>query len=325
MKMIAFLLFLGLCSLAAMILVILNRSSEKVVASYVTISVGALAGIGLAIFAFGDQTRIEERFPVLFFIDPATKKSIIITSRSSMEAEFDGVSKYAAAFDTPEDGWRQRAYHFALERAIVDWMMFIYWHTWRVESIQYDLPGPKISRTGPIEGSSEEATIVTLDSVQKLFSAGSPPKGFPQQNKIALPPGLWHRRATLTIREPFKAPAFGDTAEITIRNDFCAMSIMMRSEGGIRGLGEYAVLGGLSSDEANKYAQLHYEVLVRTKFTPWLAGHPDMPKHREWARTLVSMLRDWFDEQRILEHSRAQSRRVPLERRSRLPPIIELP
>jgi hypothetical protein len=292
MKMIGFLLFLGLCSLAAMILVMLNRSSEKVVASYVTISVGALAGIGLAIFAFGDQTRIEERFPILFFIDPATKKSIIITSRSSMEVGFDDVLKYAAAFDTPEDSWRQRAYHFALERAIIDWMMFTYWHTWRVESVQYDLPGPKISRTGPIEGSNEEATVIKLDSIQKLFPAGSPPKGFLHQDKIALPPGLLHRRARLTIREPFKDPAFGDTAEIVISNDFCAMSITIRSGGGVRGLGEYAVLGGLSGEEANKYAQLHYEIIVRTTFTPWLAGHPDMPKHREWARTLVSMMRD---------------------------------
>jgi hypothetical protein len=207
----------------------------------------------------------------------------------------------------------------------IDWMMFTYWHTWRVESVQYDLPGPKISRTGPIEGSTEEATVIKLDSIQKLFPAGSPPKGFLHQDKIALPPGLLHRRARLTIREPFKDPAFGDTAEIVISNDFCAMSITIRSGGGVRGLGEYAVLGGLSGEEANRYAQLHYEIIVRTTFTPWLAGHPDMPKHREWARMLVSMMRDWFDEQRILERSRARSKSVPVERRFQLPPIMELP
>lgn len=327
MKMIFFVVFLGACSLAAMVLVLLNRSAEKVVVSYVSISIGALAAIFLAVFAFGDQTKVIARFPVCFFINLVTKKAIHLTVRSEDTSHFPSVRRHAAHFQRPTDDWGQTAYHFVLQRTIVEWAMSTYWHTWRVELVEYDLPGPQSIRVGPIDDAPDPTTIIDLATIQSLFPSGSPPTPpMPSMNRLALPPGLFRRKAHLAVKEPRRDPRYGEVAEIEISNDFLTLILATRNLGGVGGLGEYALFGDVPEAEATRFGQLHYEVTVTTVFTPWLAGHPDMPKYRAWATTLIETMRRRFDEQKILQRSRGeqfQSKVRSLRESVGLPAIME--
>lgn len=323
---IAFVLGLGAFNLAAILLVFLNRSSEKILTSYLTITVGAIAAIALSIAAFAEQATINQRFPIAFFIDPADRRLIEISSRVDIFRPSEAES-HAADLSSPSDQFGVKAYHGALQRVLVEWLIRTYWHTWRIESIHYETPGDWELRTGPIEGADDNATVLSMADITRHFSSSPPLPYADKINKIALPPGLFGRRAELEVRDLYNDAKFGETGEMSIRNDFCELRFTTRSLGYRSGLGEYGTLAGVTEDEERQFGHLLYEVIARVTFRSCLGGHPEMPKYRRWAMSLIDMMQDTFDEQRILVRSRDAANHpkfLPSKNRPHFPPVSKL-
>ncbi len=322
----AFVSVLFLLNMAAITLVLLNRSSDKIVASYVSISVGAAAAVALAIAAFGDQGGIEQRFPISFFVDRRTGELVSISTRANFGMYDLGIWRHASGFIDPKNPLDGRPYHLALQRTLIEWMSQMYQWSWRVESVRYD--SAESWRFGRIQGANDASTMIRIADLARQFTAGSPPLALSaNMQMLAVPPGLFNRRGRLICKEAFEDPQHGTPAEITISNDFCRLAITTRYMGGFMGLGEYGVAAGVPEAEDRNYMRLDFEAIVKATFSSWLGGNPQMAKIRQWASGLVEMMRDQFDEQRIQQRSRdarAHPRRLPADGQPKFAAVYKL-
>lgn len=293
-----------LMNVAAMVMVFLNRASEKVVTSYLSISLGFVAGLALAIAAFADQGKMDERFPISFFVDRRDGHLVNISTRSVLFFDL-GLSawNHASSFLDSKNTLDLKPYHLALQRTLIEWMNHVYWRTWRVESVRYE--STEFWRFGPIPGANEASTVLNVGDLSRMFPNGSPPVAeFENIKTISLPPGLLNRRAKLDCKEPRHDPAKGDVAEISISNDYCELTIKTLSMGETTGFGEYGVMAAIPEEESRNYMRLDFDAFVTVRFSPYLGGHPQMSKQKQWATSFIEMMRDQFDEQRILARSR---------------------
>jgi hypothetical protein len=170
----------------------------------------------------------------------------------------------------------------------------VYRGSWQTEILRFESAIGRELRFQPAPG-TEPSKVLTTDEITKLMEGNKFAginSGIPPQ--IALP-----LRATLTIRPPKRDANNFEAGEILIRDRFCTISIRTMESGGVRSIGSYQMLAGISDEANQKLWTAKYVVRFRADFSRWLSGNPEMPKYKKWARQLVDGLKNQFDEETI--------------------------
>jgi hypothetical protein len=69
--------------------------------------------------------------------------------------------------------------------------------------------------------------------------------------------------------------------------------------GGMRGIGSYAFILGLTEGQQESLWTNQYTIIVDASFQRFLTGSPDMPRYKKWATDIVNGLRNQFDEREL--------------------------
>ncbi len=288
-------------------LVVVNRASEKIVGAVIPIGVAAVTGILFSLFIFGAEPPIEEVFASTFTYDADTKMPSNLPwlwNRRFEDARFAPAELFKQRpelFNDPKDKGGDSLYHDLLQRSLVDWIGMIYRGSWQTEILSFESAIGRELRFQPAEATAPAPSkILTTAEIAKLLEGNkfaSINTGIPPQ--IALPPG-----ATLTISPPQRDASNLETSEIRIRDWFCTISIRTMRSGGIRSIGSYRKMDGISDEESGKLWTARYIVRFKAEFSRWLSGNPEMPKYKKWARQLADGLKAQFDEETIWRRTR---------------------
>lgn len=194
-----FVIVFGLFNLLAACIAYENRASEKVVSAFVSISVSAVAAVCLAVFVFAEQSPIQTKFPISIFVDLRTGQPFsLIGIRSPTMADMIEATVSAIHAKHPEEFKSNKVattYHELLQRLLLDWMSQVYFFTWQVVPISYDLPFSNMTMIGPATLQAPPGTTLETQEIVNLFPVGSlareevlrtSPAG---THKIVLPPG----------------------------------------------------------------------------------------------------------------------------------------
>lgn len=301
--MACFLWILFVLNAITSVVVYQNRTSEKMVGAYAPVSIGALVTVVLVLFTFAAQPGIKEKFPVCIFIDYQSTLPLQLEKRlTTTFFSSDLKNRIAAQPVQPNDTLRSGQYHQVLQRAIVDKLSMIYCNTWNIDSARYDMPFADEQIVSPVDSALVGSSLKL--SVEDVFSQ-YPPENlsrlpalsfyFPT---ISLPPG-----STFNATPPDVSKLTDQVGTLMIKNRFSSITVHTIRRGGFGSLGEYEVMAG-GDGQLHGQGALKYELTFEASFTWWLSGHPDMPKYVGWARTMLSELRESFDEQTILRKSR---------------------
>ena len=189
-------------------------------------------------------------------------------------------------------------YHHLLQKSLIDWMGLVYRGSWRTEVLTFESAIGREMRfqPAPSAGEEEPSRVLKTEEVAKLVRdnkfAGIDTVISPQ---IALPP-----KAELMVTPPTKrADGIQEVGEIVIKNKFCKVSIRTENSGGIRSIGAYRDLVGMSLQESGNLWTARYIVRFEAEFSRWWSGNPQMPKYKKWARQLVDGMKAQFDEELI--------------------------
>lgn len=292
----------ALATAAAFVLVLLNRSSEKIVTAVVPIAIAGLVGIYLAVFVFGGEPSVSFVFPASYQYQMPSKMPPnlphLLRWRRFTQVDFLPAQLHAVHpeyFTDPSDSNGIDLYHHLLQRAILDWLAIRHSSTWQVEGTEFDLPIGRIWQYGPVEDAKESSTIYAAAEILRRmkhnkFASISSPMAF----QLAVPPGT-----DLIIDPPHTDNKAGDISRIVLRNKFCTISLGTQGSSWMMGLGGFKELAGLSDDENRHLATATYRVRVSIEYNRFLSGSPKMTLYRTWAKGIAEGIKDQFDEQVI--------------------------
>jgi len=286
-------LFMGLLILAAFVLVVINRDSEKIVTAAVPLAFAAFAALAL-IFAFAREQPITRVFPVSFSYQVADKLPLAIPDRPDAEQLWfvDQIrQRDPKALEEKPDTQGELVYHEFLQKALVDWIATRHSGHWRMELLTFEAgPGAGTqSRWSPMPDAKEETSrILSVDELQRIFSENRFAGVHEGSGRLALPPGT-----TLNVETPKEA---GATGKIRFKNRYCEITIQTSPSMGMLGVGAYSTLLGIPVSAPGYWTQ-QYIVRINATFSPWLVGNPWMAKVKQWASGIVDGLQNEFDEQ----------------------------
>ena len=182
-------------------------------------------------------------------------------------------------------------YHHLLQRSLISWIQQHYPTTWEVDTFPLDFGDAHgymfASKNVPSQVFSGSELSQRLAG-NKFASLNGP---FGPNLGLALP-----LRTTLEIIPPRQDSQVGHMGRIVLKNWYCTIAIETRRASGMRGIGSYATLIGLTEQQDNAIWTNQYIVIADVAFAKFLAGHPDMPRYRKWASDIISGLVEDFDE-----------------------------
>jgi len=303
MKSILVLIVLGLATVAAFWFVWINRASEKIVTSTVPIAVAALIGIFFAGWVFGGEDDYQIVFPVSFMIDLRTKLEIQTPYVFSEFRTRFGPSKVPELkrqrpdlFPDDKNYFARNVYHHYLQRSLVDFLVVLYRGSWIAQQVRFDIGTGGFGFYGPAQDAkSVPSRVLKKDEIEKALAGNwfAHINWLPEP-ELSLPPN-----SVLKITVPTGGVDQQSPSDLRIENDFCTVSFSVESDYPIRSVGEYRVMAGLSDEDVSDFATDTYVVRARIHYSKLRSGHPDMKRHKEWARQLVDEVRRQFDEELI--------------------------
>ena len=95
-----------------------------------------------------------------------------------------------------------------------------------------------------------------------------------------------------------------DKKTLSLKNPFVEISITFNKRGGSLGLGDYQWLLGYDNKKNSEFWSEHFEVVCEAKFERLRSGHPEMPRYKKWAQTMLEEVQDQFDDEERLIRAR---------------------
>ena len=95
-----------------------------------------------------------------------------------------------------------------------------------------------------------------------------------------------------------------DKKILSLKNPFAEISIIFNKRGGSVGLGDYQWLLGYDNKKNNDFWSEHFEVVFEAKFERLRSGHPEMPRYKRWAQTMLKEVQYQFDDEKRLIRAR---------------------
>ncbi len=276
-------------------LVVMNRTSEKVVGTAVSASLAALVSV-LLVFVFGGEPPVKDRFPVSFIAFQDDQTPAYIPFRKYLEGYFL-VAESQKSNPNPTKGRFSGSmmYHEFLQKAIIDSLASRFQAGWNVEVVGYKT-SVDMSPTYRLPG-EEELKLTTAQLEEKL-----------QGNRFAklhvVPPELYlPPESKLLIPRPARD---GGERLRRINNSYVKLSIRTRYLGGGAGIGEqYGLMFDMPPNQDQRELETYsYEIYITADFSRVRGGHPDMPMYKKWDSRIESQLKEDFDEEQILANTK---------------------
>jgi hypothetical protein len=285
-------------------LVWMNRASEKVLTTVITISIGGVVSIVLSTYFFSSVPQVRSAFPVCMSYQ-LDGSSIWVRPPHLSAGHHAGFSfgllrelqkqkpelfvGHAKQVGDPEI---IRIYHHLLQKEIIDWIGLMFRGTWSPEILVLDTPVGTGTTFGPSAKSSGESRILSTPEIENLLEGNLFAKIHNIPPAIAVP-----LRTTVNIKVPGSDMGPKGKGVITFRSNMCSLSIETECNQAIVGLGSFQPMLNLSYEEAYKFTTVTYLLRIKADFCRWKSGHPDMPKYRHWINQIAEILKSNFDEQ----------------------------
>lgn len=298
----------GLVTVAAFVLVLLNRASEKILTAVIPIAVAGLVAIYLAVFVFGGEPTTIIVFPASFLYQtetkmPANLPHLLVWRRFSpalfLPAQLS--KKHPEDFNDTDPPDRVNLYHDLLQRAILDWMSQRYRATWQVEITQFDLPNYRSQESAPAATIVEPSKTYSGDEITTLLRGNR----FADVHSALAGQLSVPRDTVLTVEPPHIDNVVGEIGRISLTNNYCRIVILTQFHSWMLGVGPYGTLAGMSADENSKLATVTYRVRITIQYSKWRSGNPKMPLYKTWAGGIAQGLQDQFDEQSLWTNAKA--------------------
>ena len=91
---------------------------------------------------------------------------------------------------------------------------------------------------------------------------------------------------------------------LSLKNPFAEIYITFNRRGGSVGLGDYQWLLGYENKKNMEFWSEHFEVVCEVKFERLRSGHPEMPRYKKWAQTMLEEVQYQFDDKKRLIRAR---------------------
>jgi hypothetical protein len=294
-----FLVIMAVFTAITITMVVVNRGSERIVTTFV---LGLVATIGalMALFYYGADEPIHQAFSSAVIVHSTShlpfERAIGFSSIDSVDLMMarDEITKHPDLRDAT-DSQASTLYHHLLQRAIISWLQLKYPFTWEVEFLPHTLGENKgylfASRAVPSKVYSPQELVLKLQGNK----FGDSPGPFGSMSGLALPP-----RTKLEIVFPRReAEGLTEIGSILIGNSYCTLRIETRGAGGLRGVGSYGFVFGLSDIHDSGLWTNQYTIVIDATFQRFLTGSPDMPRYKKWVANVADGLRTQFDEQEM--------------------------
>jgi hypothetical protein len=307
-------------------LVYVNRSSEKVV-SVISVAViavvtplfmsrlkigsekvlgatlAAVLTVWLSVLVFGGGEPITEEFPACFFYRSQNKMPADLSVLMWPGGRFTSPLFYPAQlyrvhperFNDASDPYGRILYHHLLQKAILEWLHWVYGSSWQPEVTRWDMPLSGNESYSALPGTVGQSEFFSANKIESTMGGNwfaAIHSGYPEE--IAFP-----KATTVTVTPPSHNAEYGESAKIVVRNSFCTLSIDTRSSFTVSGISEYSLLAGLSPAQDVQYMTSTYVVEAKAQFSRLRGGDPDMPRYVAWAKQLIDELKGRFDERLI--------------------------
>jgi len=293
--------------LIAIFLAYWNRDSEKVLTTFM-VGLTALIGSLLAVVVFGAEPPIRKAFSTAIMIRSqdylpyedlpysALPMGIVIDAREKLKAHPELIA------EARKEGFANMLYQNLLQRSVVYWLETKYPTSWQSDTFPVTLGGASgyVFQSKPVSsrifGSGELAQRMQGNKFGDVVGPLGRAPGF----GLAVP-----KETELEITVPHFDPNKGEVSEIRLRNRLCTLTVDIRgAESGV-GAGSYFALMGMNQEQAQKLVMTdQYSMVVTVSFNRFLAGHPEMPKYKQWASDIANGLEEQFDERLMWSKSK---------------------
>ena len=95
-----------------------------------------------------------------------------------------------------------------------------------------------------------------------------------------------------------------DKKTLSLKNPFAEIFIIFNKRGGSVGLGDYQWLLGYDNKKNSDFWSEHFEVVCEAKFERLRSGHPEMPRYKKWAQTMLEEVQYQFNDEKRLIRAR---------------------
>jgi hypothetical protein len=211
---------------ATIIMVVLNRGSERIVTTFLLGLVATLGAL-MALFFYGADEPIHQAFSSVVMIDTASRLPFERTGFTNIPMTTligirDEIKKHAE-LRSEVDSNGAMLYHHALQRAIISWLELKYPNNWEADLFPLDFGESHgyafVGKPGPsrVYRPTELCHTLAGNSFAELVGPFGPIMG------LALPP-----KTSVKIAAPHQDSQLGQVGLITVANRFCTFTIQTR-------------------------------------------------------------------------------------------------
>jgi hypothetical protein len=284
---------------------IYNRDSDRVLLTLISaMTIGSLGFITKE--SISNKTeKYSTEFPVAVFFGAPNYLPLNISLPYDHELrtclqevkEID-IPQYTDAINIE---FGQKMYFYALEYIIVQEIFKRYSQGWNVLAKQRNLPSGKALSWQALNDPGEEILL-------KDFLNNFPKNYFVASGLHRQIPAQLGGKAVFPLGSNFSVEHKDDLYKTTIRitNKYIKLDIIFTQSSSSVGIGEYTRLLGVKGnqidiDSQKLYGNSAYLLEINIKQTLWLNGHPEMKAHRNWADSIVELLDNKFNYEKIRE------------------------
>lgn len=283
----------------------MNRSSEKLVGTSLSLILAASIAAILNVIVFAQGTEDTVEFPVSvrvrqdvgapvelpyqFYTGPQMYRRIVTTFLKTTPKE----ALAALKLTDSQGAWK--FYAQALQVQVLELLQLQYGFGWKVKTFSFRLPTEEHTRWQA--DVTAGGTKLSYEQVQSVLLRGNVLAKVDRTKltgamELVLPPDV-AASSELDFDEPRREPL---RASILFESRMLSLRIVIEPIGQMSGLGPYNAVIGMSQDDAQReFATLMYAVKITTTTSRYYQGNPKLPALRSWARQVTELLRDSLD------------------------------
>lgn len=277
-----------------------NRESDRVVLTLVTAMLLGSIGFITKESISNKVEKVSQEFPVVVFFELPNYMPMNI--RLPYHYELSMCIQGINPNDLPDSKeyinleYASKTYYDAIEFLIVKEIFDRFNYGWNVKAKQTVLPSGK-SISWKILGDTGDKI-----SINKIMEA-IPENYF---YKLCLPATIHELAGGEAIFPPgttFDIKRDDDVlgTSIHFKNKFIDIELKLTQDSSVLGIGEYTRLLGYSDDKSRVNGTASYFLSVEITQSVWLNGHPDMVTYRNWADSILELLDNNFNYEKIRE------------------------